>query len=62
MEGAGVTAFISLLLYIGLAMVPVAIMLIVRYFAKKEGLDERYAASDDPGREPDYKQWDKRRW
>ena len=53
------TAFINLLLYIGLAMVPVAIMLIIRYFAKKAGLDERYVPSD-PNREPDYKQWDNR--
>jgi hypothetical protein len=55
-----VTAFINLLLYIGLAMVPVAIMLIIRHFAtKKAGLDERYVPSD-PNREPDYKQWDNR--
>ena len=53
------TAFINLLLYIGLAMVPVAIMLIIRYFAKKASLDERYVPSD-PDREPDYKQWDNR--
>jgi hypothetical protein len=61
MEGAAVTAFINLLLYIGLSMVPVAIMLIIRHFAKKAGLDERYVPSEDPNREPDYKQWDKRR-
>jgi purine-cytosine permease-like protein len=60
MEGVAVTAFINLLLFIGLSMVPVAIMLIIRYFARKRGLDERYVPADDPSREPDYKQWDQR--
>lgn len=55
------TAFINFLLYLGLAMVPVVIMLVIRYFAKKANLDEHYRPSEDPGREPDYKQWDKRR-
>jgi purine-cytosine permease-like protein len=56
-----VTAFINFLLFIGLSMVPVVIMLVIRYFARKRGLDEHYVPADDPSREPDYKQWDKRR-
>lgn len=55
------TAFINFLLFIGLSMVPVAIMLIIRYFARKRGLDEHYVPADDPSREPDYKQWDQGR-
>jgi hypothetical protein len=60
-EGVAVTALINLLLLIGLSMVPVAIMLIIRSFARKRGLDEHYVPADDPTREPDYKQWDQRR-
>jgi hypothetical protein len=59
--GRPVTAFINLLLLIGLSMVPVVIMLVIRYLAKKRGLDERYVASNDPSREPDYRRWEQRR-
>jgi hypothetical protein len=52
-------AFINFLALIGVALVPVGILLAIRQFGKKRNLDERYSA--DPHQEPDYYGQDQRR-
>jgi hypothetical protein len=47
------TAFVNFLLLIAVSCVPVGVMVAIRRFAKKRGLDLRY--SPDPHQEPDYR-------
>jgi hypothetical protein len=57
------TALINFLLLLGtFGLLPLAILWLVRYVAKKRGigLDERYQAQD-PKQEPDYRRWQGRR-
>jgi hypothetical protein len=51
---------VAFLLLIGVGLVPVGIMLVIRYFSKKRNLDERYPEGD-PYQEPDYRKYSGRR-
>jgi hypothetical protein len=50
------TVLVNFLLYLGVFTVPVIILLIIRRFGRKYGLDDRYTAGD-PTQEPDYRKW-----
>jgi purine-cytosine permease-like protein len=52
-------AFVNFLALIGVALVPVGILLAIRHLGKKRNLDERYSA--DPHQEPDYHYWQDQR-
>jgi hypothetical protein len=50
------TALMNFLALLAVSTVPVVILVAIRHFARKRGLDDRHR-NDDPYQEPDYRKW-----